>query len=224
MRTSKPIPVTLGPQRASLEARLKSGEYASASEVMRSALRALDRQDAALDEYLAAKVQASVQDPRPSVAERRFQAPADSSRQKREGSQAWHLRSYSDRRRRPIWSAFTSTSQNVPATELQAAISTVSRRHAWLSPPFPNVGPVATIFFRSAYRRIQAARDDRVPCPEDRGRDRHNRICRTSFRRRCLNTPVRTKELRSVSSQRKAASRRVTATAAAISACRWTGP
>lgn len=67
MRTSKPITVTLGPQLASLEARLKSGEYASASEVMRSALRALDRQDAALDEYLAAKVRASIQDPRPSV-------------------------------------------------------------------------------------------------------------------------------------------------------------
>jgi antitoxin ParD1/3/4 len=67
MRASKPISVTLGPQQASLEARLKSGEYASASEVLRTALRALDRQDAALDEYLRAKVQASIKDPRPSV-------------------------------------------------------------------------------------------------------------------------------------------------------------
>jgi antitoxin ParD1/3/4 len=67
MRTSKPISVTLGPQQASLEARLKSGEYASASEVIRTALRALDRQDAALDEYLRAKAQASIKDPRPSV-------------------------------------------------------------------------------------------------------------------------------------------------------------
>jgi len=67
MRSSKPIAVTLGPQLASLEARLKSGEYGSASEVMRSALRALDWQDAALDDYLRAKVQASVKDPRPSV-------------------------------------------------------------------------------------------------------------------------------------------------------------
>jgi antitoxin ParD1/3/4 len=67
MRTSKPISVTLGPQQASLEARLKSGEYASASEVIRTALRALDRQDAALDEYLRAKVQLSIKDPRPSV-------------------------------------------------------------------------------------------------------------------------------------------------------------
>jgi antitoxin ParD1/3/4 len=67
MRSSKPISVTLGPQQASLEARLKSGEYASASEVMRSALRALDRQDAAFDEYLRARVQASLADPRPSL-------------------------------------------------------------------------------------------------------------------------------------------------------------
>jgi len=68
MRSSKPITVTLGPQLASLEARLKSGEYGSASEVMRSALRALDRQDAALDDYRRAKVQASVKDPRSSIA------------------------------------------------------------------------------------------------------------------------------------------------------------
>ena len=67
MRSSKPITVTLGPQHASLEARLKAGEYASASEVVRAGLRALDRQDAALDDYLRAKVQASVDDPRPSV-------------------------------------------------------------------------------------------------------------------------------------------------------------
>jgi antitoxin ParD1/3/4 len=67
MRSSKPITVTLGPQQASLDARLRSGEYASASEVIRTALRALDRQDAALDEYLRAKVQDSLSDPRPSV-------------------------------------------------------------------------------------------------------------------------------------------------------------
>ena len=67
MRSSKPITVTLGPQQASLEARLKSGEYASASEVIRTALRALDHQDKALEEYLRAKVRASLKDPRPSI-------------------------------------------------------------------------------------------------------------------------------------------------------------
>lgn len=67
MRRSKPISVTLGPLQASLDARLKSGEYASASEVIRSALRALDREDAAFDEFLRAKVEAAIKDPRPSV-------------------------------------------------------------------------------------------------------------------------------------------------------------
>jgi antitoxin ParD1/3/4 len=67
MRSSKPITVTLGPQQASLDARLKSGEYASASEVIRTALRALDRQDAALNDYLCANVRTSLSDPRPSV-------------------------------------------------------------------------------------------------------------------------------------------------------------
>ena len=67
MRTSKPITVTLGAQHASLEARLKSGGYDSASEVMRAALRALDREEVALDEILRRKIEASLADPRPNV-------------------------------------------------------------------------------------------------------------------------------------------------------------
>jgi antitoxin ParD1/3/4 len=67
MRTSKPISVTLGQQQRSLERRLKSGEYDNASEVLRHALRALDREDAALDELLREKVKASMADTRPSV-------------------------------------------------------------------------------------------------------------------------------------------------------------
>jgi antitoxin ParD1/3/4 len=67
MRTSKPISVTLGPQQASLERRLKSGQYDSASEVLRQALRALDREEALLDEVLRERVKASMADPRPSV-------------------------------------------------------------------------------------------------------------------------------------------------------------
>ena len=67
MRSSKPITVTLGPQQASVEKRLKSGDYGSASEVMRAALRALDREEAALDEILRRKVEASLADPRPSI-------------------------------------------------------------------------------------------------------------------------------------------------------------
>jgi antitoxin ParD1/3/4 len=67
MRTSKPISVTLGSQQVSLERRLKSGQYDNASEVLRHALRALDREDAMLDEMLREKVRASMADRRPSM-------------------------------------------------------------------------------------------------------------------------------------------------------------
>jgi antitoxin ParD1/3/4 len=67
VRTSKPISVTLGPQQASLERRLKSGLYDNASEVLRQALRALDREDAIVDEALRERIKASIADRRPSV-------------------------------------------------------------------------------------------------------------------------------------------------------------
>jgi antitoxin ParD1/3/4 len=70
MRTSKPISVTLGRQHSSLERRLKSGQYDNASEVLRHALRALDREEAMLDELLREKVKASMADRRPSVPAR----------------------------------------------------------------------------------------------------------------------------------------------------------
>ena len=70
MRTSKPITVTLGPQQAGVKVRVKSGAYSSASEVMRAALRALDREEAALDEILRRKVEASLADPRPAFRPR----------------------------------------------------------------------------------------------------------------------------------------------------------
>jgi antitoxin ParD1/3/4 len=65
MRTSKPITVTLGPQQGSVDARIKSGAYGSASEVIRSALRALDREEAALNDILREKIRTSLDDPRP---------------------------------------------------------------------------------------------------------------------------------------------------------------
>ncbi len=67
MRTSRPISVTLGPLQASLERRLQSGQYGNASEVLRSALRALDREEALLDEILREKVKASMADKRPGI-------------------------------------------------------------------------------------------------------------------------------------------------------------
>ena len=67
MRASKPITVTLGKQQASLEAHLANGSYESASEVLRAGLRALDREQKALDELMRAKIQEALDDPRPSI-------------------------------------------------------------------------------------------------------------------------------------------------------------
>ncbi|MFZ1989099.1 MAG: type II toxin-antitoxin system ParD family antitoxin [Alphaproteobacteria bacterium] len=66
-RTSRPITITLGDLQEHVEARVKSGAYASASEVMRAALRALDREDAALDEWLKQRVEEAFSDPRPDI-------------------------------------------------------------------------------------------------------------------------------------------------------------
>lgn len=67
MRTSKPISITLGDMQERVEARVRSGRYASASEVMRAALRALDREEETLDAVLREKVRAALDDPRPSI-------------------------------------------------------------------------------------------------------------------------------------------------------------
>jgi antitoxin ParD1/3/4 len=53
-RTSRPITVTLGDLHERVVARVKSGAYASASEVLRAALRALDREESALADRLRA--------------------------------------------------------------------------------------------------------------------------------------------------------------------------
>ncbi|MCK6449668.1 MAG: type II toxin-antitoxin system ParD family antitoxin [Alphaproteobacteria bacterium] len=69
-RTSRPITVTLGELQERVEARVKSGDYASASEVIRAAVRALDREEAALTELLRQRVAEAIADPRPSVPAR----------------------------------------------------------------------------------------------------------------------------------------------------------
>ena len=69
-RTNRPISVTLGELQPGVEARVKSGAYASASEVMRAALRALDREEAAVDDWLRQRVDEAFADPRPNVPAR----------------------------------------------------------------------------------------------------------------------------------------------------------
>jgi antitoxin ParD1/3/4 len=69
-RTSRPITVTLGDLQDDVETRVKSGAYASASEVLRAALRALDREEAAVSEWLRRRVDEAFADPRPNVPAR----------------------------------------------------------------------------------------------------------------------------------------------------------
>ncbi len=69
-RSSRPMTVTLGELQKGVQARVKSGAYASASEVMRAALRALDREEAAVDDWLRQRVDEAFADPRPSVPAR----------------------------------------------------------------------------------------------------------------------------------------------------------
>jgi antitoxin ParD1/3/4 len=69
-RTSRPITVTLGELQERVDARVKSGAYASASEVIRAAMRALDREEAAVDDWLRQRVDEAFADPRPNVPAR----------------------------------------------------------------------------------------------------------------------------------------------------------
>ncbi len=59
--------VDLGPLREAVEERVKSGSYASADEVIRAGLLALEREEKATDEWLVELAKESMADPRPSV-------------------------------------------------------------------------------------------------------------------------------------------------------------
>src|ERR1700709_1382061 len=67
MRTTKPISVTLGELHERVEARVQSGAYASVSDVLRAGLRALDREEAAIDAVLRQRVQEALDDPRAPI-------------------------------------------------------------------------------------------------------------------------------------------------------------
>ncbi|MCJ2065606.1 type II toxin-antitoxin system ParD family antitoxin [Methylobacterium sp. J-088] len=67
MRASRPVTVTLGDLQDRVDARVQSGSYTSVSEVVRAGLRALDREEAALDAVLRQRVQEALDDPRPAI-------------------------------------------------------------------------------------------------------------------------------------------------------------
>jgi antitoxin ParD1/3/4 len=69
-RASRPITVTLGDLHERVEARVKSGNYASVSEVLRAAVRALEREEAAVTDWLRKRVDEAFADPRPNVPAR----------------------------------------------------------------------------------------------------------------------------------------------------------
>lgn len=66
-RASRPMTVTLGDLRRRVDARVKSGAYSSASEVIRAAVRALDREEAALSDWMRKRVDEALADPRPNI-------------------------------------------------------------------------------------------------------------------------------------------------------------
>lgn len=66
-RSSRPITVTLGELQEKVEARVKSGAYASTSEVLRAAVRALEREEGAIVEWLRQRVDEAFADPRPNI-------------------------------------------------------------------------------------------------------------------------------------------------------------
>lgn len=69
-RSSRPITVTLGDLQTGVEERVKSGAYASASEVVRAAMRALDREEGALKAWLKEKVDLAFADDSPNIPAR----------------------------------------------------------------------------------------------------------------------------------------------------------
>jgi antitoxin ParD1/3/4 len=68
-RSTKSVTVTLGPLTEMAQAQVASGRFASVSEVVRAGLRALEREETALDAVLQGKVHASLADPSPSISQ-----------------------------------------------------------------------------------------------------------------------------------------------------------
>ncbi len=66
-RSSAPVTVTLGEMKQKVDERVRSGRYASASEVVRAGLRALEREETVLDDYMRRRIEESIADPRPRI-------------------------------------------------------------------------------------------------------------------------------------------------------------
>ena len=66
-RADKPVTVTLGKLAAKAKQRVGEGRYSSLSEVVRAGLRALEREEQALDAVLKARVEAALADPAASL-------------------------------------------------------------------------------------------------------------------------------------------------------------
>jgi len=61
------VVVDLGPLRQRVEERVKSGSYASADEVIRAGLLALEREESDTNEWLVQLAEESLADPDPSI-------------------------------------------------------------------------------------------------------------------------------------------------------------
>lgn len=64
---SKAIKVTLGGMTNRARHYVETGRYASMSEVIQEGLRALDREEAMLDEFYRRKIDEALADPRPAI-------------------------------------------------------------------------------------------------------------------------------------------------------------
>ncbi len=73
-RISQPVTVTLGPLKQFVDQQVERGNYASASEVVRAGLRALELEQSHLDDWMREKVREAFEDPRPDIPAERVVA------------------------------------------------------------------------------------------------------------------------------------------------------
>jgi antitoxin ParD1/3/4 len=81
----KPVTVTLGKMGGLARRLVDEGRYASISEVMRAGLRALEREEEALDALIKAKVAEALADPRPPLSPQQVSASLDAHHRRRLG-------------------------------------------------------------------------------------------------------------------------------------------